>query len=131
MHPVLGVAKVDRGPEYFGRCQLALRVSPPLPLRARSVGGSLRSGRTWLSNQVSLWKLRVGVGVISHADLPLNGVLDTFVVATVAEVLNSLSEVPDTIRRDPLLAFGEGSQEADARESSNTSEEKVVKPCAH
>ncbi|CAM9585483.1 unnamed protein product [Scytosiphon promiscuus] len=64
---------------------------------------------------VSLWMLRVGVGVMSNVDLPLNGVLEAFVQATGAEVLNSMSGVPDTISSDSLPAFGAGAPEADVK----------------
>lgn len=57
--------------------------------------------------------LRVGVGAVSHVDLPLNQVLSAFVQATGAELLNSMSNVADTINSGSLPVFGEGATEAE------------------
>ncbi|CAM9909050.1 unnamed protein product [Ectocarpus sp. 12 AP-2014] len=69
--------------------------------------------------QASLWMLRVAVGTVSNVDLPLNEVLGAFVQATGAELLNSMSKVPDTINSGSLPVFGEGATEEETKRFTN------------
>lgn len=55
----------------------------------------------------------MGVGAVSHVDLPLNDLLSAFVQATGAEVLDSMSKVSVTIGSGSIPVFGEGAKEAE------------------